>query len=590
MTGRFIAASLLEPSGSEIGKRLADLACQLGLTLIYRDDHLIVYAEAGVESNVLPDAGGVAIGHIYCRHVPSRAFDGHPERAAQIASALRSGELSREYWGSYLILTSLPEGGITCTRSPFCSINCYYLVANGSIVVATDAALMLEVAERPRSINWDSIARHLIWDNLSMASTCLSGIFEVRCGESIRFDARQKLEAHFDWDPWTFTESEASIADPDEAVELVRREILRCIGAQMPRGQLYGLDLSGGLDSSIIATAAVFAGREIHAITMFSEGNDGDERHFARSVARHLGIFLDEGAPDYRRPNLLHAARAHLPRPHSRSFVQETDRISQAAAEARSIRAFVNGQGGDAVFCHLQSSGPAADAFLAGGPKPSFARTVVEVARANRCNAWDIAWKAMKKAFRGKEHRDWYANEAYLAKEIRSSRFPPELPWPSPQARPLPGKVEHVHGLYNSCYNMNGYSRSDLMAGIFPLLSQPLVETCLRIPTWLWVGSGRGRLIARRAMAHDLPKNIGWRISKGGLGQLQLQMLRERRLLVREILMDGLLSGAGILDRNLIEQRLNDDLSFETNDIGRILRLCDFEAWCRASPKLVMDR
>lgn len=303
-------------------ERLADLACQLGLPLIYRDDNLIVYADAGVESNVLPGADGVAIGDIYCRHVPARAFDGHPEQAARVASALKSGELHRQYWGSYLILASLPEGGITCTRSSFGSINCYYLVANDSIVVATDAAILLEIAKRPRSVNWDALARHLIWDNLSMTSTCLSGIFELRCGETIRFDARQRLEAHFDWDPWTFTNSEASITAPDEAVELVRREILRCIGAQMPPGQLYGLDLSGGLDSSIIAAAAVFAGREIHAITMFGEGNDGDERHFARSVARHLGILLDEGAPDYQRPNLLHAARPQLPRPHSRSFVQ----------------------------------------------------------------------------------------------------------------------------------------------------------------------------------------------------------------------------------------------------------------------------
>ena len=90
-------------------------------------------------------------------------------------------------------------------------------------------------------------------------------------------------------------------------------------------------------------------------------------------------------------------------------------------------------------------------------------------------------------------------------------------------------------------------------------------------------------------MERDLPAKVAWRISKGGLGQFQLQMLRERRVPIREMLMDGLLSGAGILDRNMIEQQLKDDLTFGVNDIGRILRLCDVEAWCRASPQVTLN-
>ncbi|WP_202988353.1 asparagine synthase-related protein [Sphingopyxis terrae] len=566
-----------------------EIAHQSGLSVTHRDERLVVYSDSGLEINHLTDGTGVVVGDVFCRHVPSRAFGKNIDEGARVTAAYRGGHLNNEYWGSYIVLASLPNGVITCERSPFCSINAYYIVEGGVLVVASDTRLLLEMARRPPSINWESVARHLIWDNLSMSSTCLSGVSEIRCGESIKFEAPRALEASFHWDPWKFTNPDVLITDPDEAMELVRREILRCIGAQMPRGRFYALDLSGGLDSSIIAAGSATAGREIHAITMFSEGNDGDERNFARSVASHLHISLDEGAPDHRRPDLLHSARPHLPRPHSRSFVQETDRISLEMATDRSIDTFVNGQGGDAVFCHLQSSGPAADTLRAKGPSPNFARTVFEVARANQCNAWDLGWKAIRKGWKGKHHANWRANDAFLSKDLPSNESPPGLPWPPPKNRPLPGKVEHVHGLYNSCYNMNGYRRSDLMKGIFPLLSQPLVETCLRIPTWLWVGRGRSRYIARRAMERDLPAKVAWRISKGGLGQFQLQMLRERRVLIREMLMDGLLSGAGILDRSMIEQQLKDDLTFGVNDMGRILRLCDVEAWCRASPQVTLN-
>src|SRR3546814_2835356 len=90
-------------------------------------------------------------------------------------------------------------------------------------------------------------------------------------------------------------------------------------------------------------------------------------------------------------------------------------------ATDRSIDTFVNGQGGDAVFCHLQSSGPAADTLRAKGPSPNFARTVFEVARANQCNAWDLGWKAIRKGWKGKHHANWRANDAFLSKDLPSN-------------------------------------------------------------------------------------------------------------------------------------------------------------------------
>src|SRR3546814_151848 len=136
-----------------------------------------------------------------------------------------------------------------------------------------------------RSVDWDAVIRHIIWDNLSTLSTCLTEIFELRCGEAVTFDAHSRIKAEFLWDPWKFTTQEAMIDDADKAVELVRREILRCVAARLTPDVRYAVDLSGGLDSSIIAAAAAKRGRTLRSITVFSEGNDGDERGFARAVA-----------------------------------------------------------------------------------------------------------------------------------------------------------------------------------------------------------------------------------------------------------------------------------------------------------------
>src|SRR3546814_14477460 len=123
---------------------------------------------------------------------------------------------------------------------------------------------------------------------------------------------------------------------------------------------------------------------------MFSEGNDGDERGFARAVADHLGIELDEGSPNPLGPDLLRAARAHLARPHSRSFVQETDRISLELATKQAVGSFLNGQGGDAVFCLLQSSDHAADVIRHRCRHPGLSQMAFTTPPAAPINLWAI--------------------------------------------------------------------------------------------------------------------------------------------------------------------------------------------------------
>ena len=52
---------------------------------------------------------------------------------------------------------------------------------------------------------------------------------------------------------------------------------------------------------------------------------------------------------------------------------------------------------------------------------------------------------------------------------------------------------------------------------ISPLFSQPLVELCLRIPTYVLTHGGWDRAVARRAFYDDLPPEIRNRRHKGGI-------------------------------------------------------------------------
>jgi asparagine synthase (glutamine-hydrolysing) len=114
------------------------------------------------------------------------------------------------------------------------------------------------------------------------------------------------------------------------------------------------------------------------------------------------------------------------------------------------------------------------------------------------------------------------------------------------------------------------------------LLSQPVMEACLRIPTYVWITGGRDRSIARRAFTDVLPQAIVRRTQKGLVDRYNRRMLDKNAVFLREMLLDGLLVKAGLLDRAKIEEFTNASASSEGFEYNEVLRhhLCT-EIWLR---------
>jgi asparagine synthase (glutamine-hydrolysing) len=114
------------------------------------------------------------------------------------------------------------------------------------------------------------------------------------------------------------------------------------------------------------------------------------------------------------------------------------------------------------------------------------------------------------------------------------------------------------------------------------LMSQPIMEACLRVPNYVWIDGGRDRSIARRAFADVLPQAIIRRTQKGLADRYNRRMLDENVAFLREMLLDGMLVREGLLDRARIEAVMSADNaggSFEYNEVLRH-HLCT-EVWVR---------
>jgi asparagine synthase (glutamine-hydrolysing) len=113
-----------------------------------------------------------------------------------------------------------------------------------------------------------------------------------------------------------------------------------------------------------------------------------------------------------------------------------------------------------------------------------------------------------------------------------------------------------------------------------PLMSTPLIELCLRTPTYVLIRNGLDRATARRAFANDLPPEIVKRRNKGRIDQHVRDVLDDNIELVRDVLLNGRLVKEGLLDRSTLEQYLTRERSPADCQYAEILHehFCT-EAW-----------
>jgi asparagine synthase (glutamine-hydrolysing) len=143
-----------------------------------------------------------------------------------------------------------------------------------------------------------------------------------------------------------------------------------------------------------------------------------------------------------------------------------------------------------------------------------------------------------------------------------------------------PGKREHLALI------MQGQNQiHSLNAGVHrfsPLASQPLVECCLRIPSWEWVSGGINRAVARAAFAGELPRQVTTRTSKTGPDSFLRQAYAVHRARIAGQLLDGILVAEHVVDRVALEHALATDVLRDEQTFGRVLDILEVENWARS--------
>ena len=524
---------------------------------------------------------GVIAGALFDRRFPGLLRELPQDEWERIVSS-RGMHLIDNYWGGYIALLQTPGDRIDVIRAPMGELPCYRGRIDRATLFASDIDLLRLAGAARTAIAWDAVAAELAWPNIRNAQTCIEGVAAVNSGERVTPVAGAVQQDQL-WRPSDFAAPRPGLPTTDH-VERIRRQVQACTGSRASAFERVQLLLSGGLDSSIIAACLARSDTPLDLLTLFTRDPVGDERDYGRRMARAVGLPLEEMRREIVHLDPRISAAARLPRPAARLFEQETARLARAAASRNGAQAIFTGGGGDNVFCALQSAAPATDRLLVQGMGRGFLETAGQISRLAPASLPKVLSAAGMRTLPWRRDSPIRPDLSFLSAEARARAGPrpPSHPWLKPGQVALPGKAAHVKLVALADGFAQGFDPQGELPTIAPLLAQPVVETCLAAPSWLWFEDGRNRALARRAFARELPPEIAGRRSKGTPECFIGEIFEHHHALLREMLLDGILARRGFLDREAVALAFHGAGRMASPHAVALLRLVDVEAWLMA--------
>ena len=487
-----------------------------------------------------------------------------------------SGE-SRRVWGDYLRFSLVGHGALRVERAPVTGMPLYWTRWRRGILCFSH----LELAARlgvDLAVDWDFVRHSLAYRNFRTERTGIAGVAEILPGTALTFDGVEPSAAPF-WSPWSHVARDSG-AGLESAAAVVEDCTLMCVDRWAKQSVDRWLELSGGLDSSIIASSLTACGYSFRAVTAVTATPDGDERRYARDVARQCGASLVEAPIDEAAIDLLSEPEHLTVRPAAASILAGFDRAIARAVSARDGDQIWSGIGGDNIFGYSHSVSPAIDAWQAKGLRAPLFRLLGDIAAVAGTTRWHAA-RALGRRLRARTSRPLWPRDDIFAERSALPATPFRHPWHEAASDFPPGKRQHVEALMRIADFMDRPDRWHDRKVVAPLLSQPLVEACLAIPSWLWISGGRDRAVARAAFARQLPPSVLHRRTKGRLEAMCAAAFQRERARLAPFLLEGRIATHGLLDRPEIERYFSREGVDAEFAYFRLLEIADIERWVR---------
>lgn len=565
------------------------------VTSLSRDGIMVLHSGAHTgcnEATTLQNGAGVILGTIFesCTESTAVPARGH---FAELATneIVKSGgrHLFERYWGQYVAFVNDERASrVFVIVDPIGALPCYFVEANGIKIFFSDIADCEPLKLGHVPIDWDQITTCLLTGAPpTNGETVMHGVSMLRSGECLEI-SRGGSKRRFYWNPFDIAASH-NIEDRNQAIAELRRTTMQCVHAWASGHRRIVHRLSGGIDSNIVLACLRAAPTAPHVtcLTYYSPGSDTDERALARLGASRAECDIVEQLRNsaLRLDSIFDLAAA--PNPTYYIGYLENSRSEARLAAAYQATAMFSGGSGDGVFYQSRVTFAAGDYVYHHGITPRLFKIAYHAATLARASVWSVLRQSIVD---GLLRRRWSPIEELTRRKFTTPGVSdaagsvPLHPWLQQPTNTPNGKFWHAYLMMVPMGYYDPFGSEGDPEQLHPIQSQPLVELCLRIPTYVLTHDGWDRAVARHAFANDVPTEIIWRRTKGGMQEHMQSVLSLNANLIRETLLDGTLVKRGYLDRSMLEEYLSFRPTTEErvgSAMAEVLEYFCLEAWIR---------
>ncbi|WP_336978406.1 asparagine synthase C-terminal domain-containing protein [Brevundimonas nasdae] len=454
---------------------------------------------------------------------------------------------SRNRWGRYVILFRDKHGALTRVfRDPSGSLAAHGWRAQGVQILTSEISeAVIAVAPPDVGFDWDRI-RGLVERPFDLVGPSpLTGVTSFEPGHLADFKGASVSL----WSPETFAQTPTRRAA--DARHDLRRTLDLCVSTLAGR-QAVGIEISGGLDSAIVGGALKALGHPVaFALNTRAPRAETDERRYAQAVAAGMGVDLTcrlREAVAYSAERFEATAGDVWPSQNGRDL--GNDQLVAGACQEAGVEILLTGKGGDALFFQMHTPLAFADLWWDRPLRSLTSGLLPGVARWTRRSTWSLIRTA-------RESRRDAAGDLPPAKRLQIAAIASGLAY------------------------LSVCRRAEVVDMVHPLMAQPLVEWSLRTPVPHLVPNGRERGLAREAFADRLPASVATRQGKGDYAAYFNRQTAQNLPFLRTYLLEGRLAAEHVIDRALMEARLDEDALRWQGGASEILAAVSVEAWVR---------
>nr|WP_065382795.1 asparagine synthase-related protein [Hyphomonas sp. ND6WE1B] len=331
--------------------------------------------------------GGAIFGTLFPRNGHTRLTE---IRHAAATALLDTGgrNLYDDYWGSYVAFFRRGDD-VAVYTDPVSSIPCFYSSNSGVTCFYSNLELCPFLDRNKFTFNLRFISTLMAYDKLQNGETGLNEVKELFGGQCLMARTPDAPPETL-WDPRDIARDVLE-PDPDSAACLLREAVQQAVSAWATSVPAPAVDLSGGLDSSIVLSCLAESDAPLPhlAVHHVVESGDPSEAHFARAAAAFLGADLAEirFSPSRQLPDVTsHPASA---RPY-RQFLSRDFNAQLSQATGGMERTYLTGQGGDHLFHAAETALGFSDYLRQHGMGPHLISELANSARLSNLSVWRI--------------------------------------------------------------------------------------------------------------------------------------------------------------------------------------------------------